>query len=357
MRTVALQRASFLLFLSVVTAGFLWLLRPFFGTIMWAIALAMLFSPLYRRFCNATGQRTSLAALITMLLCLVVVVLPLTVIGASLVQDIVDLAEKIRSGQIDFAAYFEQVRSALPRWITNLLDRTGVGQMSGMRLKIQSMIGEASQTIASQAVNIGQNTLQFVTRIFLMLYLLFFMLRDGASLSKTVRQSLPLARSQSHYLLNQFTTVTRATIKGNVVVAAAQGALGGIAFSLLGVQGALVWGVMMAFLSLVPAVGAALIWFPVSLYLLAIGATWKGIGLIAFGVLVIGLVDNLLRPILVGKETRLPDYLVLMSKVGGISVFGNNGFVIGPVIAALFVTAWKLFTDAEDDTEAPKAST
>jgi predicted PurR-regulated permease PerM len=145
-------------------------------------------------------------------------------------------------------------------------------------------------------------------------------------------------------LLSKFTTVVRATVKGNVAVAATQGALGGLIFSFLGIQGALLWGCVMAFLSLLPAVGASLIWAPVAIYFLFTGAIWQGLTLTAFGVLVIGLVDNLLRPLLVGKDTQLPDYVVLISTLGGMVLFGLNGFVIGPVIAALFIAAWDLFS-------------
>ncbi|NLD69892.1 MAG: AI-2E family transporter, partial [Limnobacter sp.] len=123
-------------------------------------------------------------------------------------------------------------------------------------------------------------------------------------------------------------------------VALVQGGLGGIAFAVLGIGGAVLWGVLMALLSLLPAVGAGLVWTPVAIYLLATGALGKGVALIAYGVLVIGLVDNLLRPILVGKDTRMPDYLVLISTIGGLAVFGLNGFVIGPLIAAVFIAAW-----------------
>ena len=131
-----------------------------------------------------------------------------------------------------------------------------------------------------------------------------------------------------------------------VLMAAAQGALGGLAFWFLGVNGALLWAVLMAFLSLLPAVGAGLIWLPVALYLLATGAVWQGAALIAYGVLVIGLVDNVLRPLLVGKDTKMPDYVVLISTLGGLAAFGLNGFVIGPVIAAMFMAVWDMYIDA-----------
>jgi predicted PurR-regulated permease PerM len=144
-------------------------------------------------------------------------------------------------------------------------------------------------------------------------------------------------------LVGRFTTVIRATVKGTVVVAAVQGALGGLMFWLLGIQASLLWGAVMAILSLLPAVGAALIWVPTSLYLLATGGVWQGVALIAYGVFVISTVDNFLRPLLVGKDTRMPDYLVLVSTLGGLAVFGVNGLVIGPVIAAMFIVAWDLF--------------
>jgi predicted PurR-regulated permease PerM len=179
---------------------------------------------------------------------------------------------------------------------------------------------------------------------FIMLYLLFFLLRDGATLSTRIRDAIPLSASHKRHLFKKFTTVIRATVKGNVAVAAVQGALGGVAFWFLGIQGALLWAVLMGFLSLLPAIGAAVVWLPVAIYFLVTGAIWQGVTLIVFGVLVIGLVDNVLRPILVGKDTQMPDYVVLISTLGGMALFGLNGFVIGPAVAALFIACWDLFS-------------
>jgi len=285
---------------------------------------------------------------------LVIVILPLVVIATSLVQDVAEVAQRVRSGQLNFAGYVQQVVAALPQWLANLLDRFGLSNMEAMLSKLSAVAAQASQAIGQQALSIGQNTLDFIVGFFVMLYLLFFLMRDGSDLSKTLRNALPLARPHTHYLLNKFTTVIRATIKGNVAVAAAQGLLGGVAFALLGVQGALLWGVVMAFLSLLPAVGAALIWAPVAIWFLATGAVFKGLALIFIGVFVVGLVDNVLRPILVGKDTQMPDYVVLISTLGGMAVFGINGFVIGPVIAALFMAVWSLFAESnEEDGNAP----
>ena len=176
-----------------------------------------------------------------------------------------------------------------------------------------------------------------------MLYLLFFLLRDSDSLLSQLRAAIPLRPDRQAALAEKFTVVIRATVKGNIVVAIVQGALGGLIFWLLDIHGPVMWAVVMAVLSLLPAVGAALVWAPVAIYLLATGSVWPGLALIAYGVLVIGLVDNVLRPLLVGKDTRMPDYVVLISTLGGIAIFGINGFVIGPMIAAMFIAVWGIF--------------
>ena len=344
-----LQRGFFLFLLAAVTVAFFWILLPYSGAVLWGVALAILFNPLYKRLLAKFGKkRRTLAALATLVICLVIVFLPLSMIAGSLVQDVSTITQRIRSGELNFATYFQQVVAALPRPVLNLLDRFGLGNMEALLSKLSTTAAQGSQMIAQQALSIGQNTFDFVVSFFVMLYLLFFLLRDGADLSKTIREALPLARPHTHYLLNKFTTVIRATVKGNVVVAAVQGTIGGLAFWMLGVQGALLWGVVMAFLSLLPAVGAALIWGPVAIYLLASGALAKGLGLVFVGVFVIGLIDNILRPLLVGKDTQMPDYVVLISTIGGMALFGINGFVIGPVIAALFMAAWSLFVDSNN---------
>jgi predicted PurR-regulated permease PerM len=181
-----------------------------------------------------------------------------------------------------------------------------------------------------------------------MLYLAFFLLRDGEQLLRSAARGVPLDLVHQKALAAKFSTVIRATVKGSLVVAIVQGALGGLAFWALDVQGALLWAVLMAFLSLVPAVGAALVWGPVAGFLALQGHWPEAIGLTAWGVLAIGMVDNLLRPILVGKDTRLPDYVVMISTLGGMSVFGINGFVIGPVIAAMFMAVWHIWAPDSD---------
>ena len=342
MNTPALQRAVFLLLLAGVTAAFLWVLAPFFGAVMWAVTLALLFHPLHQRILRRVGGRATLAALLTLAVCLVIVILPMIMVGTSMAADVTVFVQRVRSGDISFRTYFQQIVAALPGWVTEWLNRFGFVNLESLLDKLSSGLLQGGQLVATHALELGQNTFQFLVNFVVMMYLLFFLLRDGLALSRLVRESVPLERGHTHYLLNKFSTVVRATVKGNLLVAAIQGALGGLAFWYLDLGAAVLWGVLMAFLSLLPAVGAALVWLPVAVYLFMAGQVGASLGLVAWGVLVIGLVDNLLRPLLVGRDTRMPDYVVLITTLGGMAAFGINGFVIGPTIAALFVAVWHI---------------
>lgn len=348
MTQFTLQQKTFLLLLAVVTIGFGWILWPFFGAVFWGVVFAILFAPLYRRLLLATGKRPNSAALIALLSILIMVILPLSLVGASLIDQAARAYELLSPARLDLAASFQKIIQALPLWLVNLLERFDLTNLATLQQRLSTVTTQVSQLIATQAINLGRNTFDFLVSLTVMLYLLFFLLRDGQELAARIRQALPMSRKYKQRLFTNFTTVIRATVKGNVLVAAAQGALGGLILWFLGVEAPLLWGVLMAFLSLLPAVGAALVWAPVAIYFLITGVIWKGVVLIAFGVLVIGLVDNVLRPILVGKDTKMPDYVVLLSTLGGMALFGLNGFVIGPVIAALFIAAWDLFASAEE---------
>jgi predicted PurR-regulated permease PerM len=338
-----LEDKTFLLLVIVVSAAFAWVLWPFYGAILWGTITAIVFVPLYRWVFKLLPQRRNLAAGTTVLIIIVMVILPLTLITMALLQEASSVYQSIESGQLNFDRYFQQVFEALPAWAANLLARFGLTNLDAVQQKLSLGLTAGSQFLTTQIINVGQNTFNFVVSLILMLYLLFFLLRDGKELLRSIRDAIPLHADQKRALFEKFTVVIRATVKGNIVVAIAQGALGGLIFWTLGIHAPLLWAVLMAFLSLVPAVGAGLVWLPVAIYFLITGATWQGMVLIAYGVLVISVVDNILRPILVGKDTKLPDYVVLISTLGGISVFGINGFVLGPVIAAMFMAIWHIF--------------
>lgn len=337
------QHNTFLLLLATATVAFGWIVWPLYGSVFWGVVLAILFRPLYSRLLVSVRWRRNLASALTLIICLLIVILPMTLLTLALLQEASSTFERIRSNEIGFGAYFRQAIAALPAWAINLLDRLGLSEFSALQDKLSARVAVASQIVAKQAVNVGQGMFNVLISFAIMLYLLFFLLRDGSQLTERISQAIPLAEEHKKRLFEKFATVIRATVKGNIVVAIAQGTLGGLMFWFLGIQGALLWGAVMAVMSLVPVVGPGLVWLPVAAYFLLTGVVWKGVLLTLYGVLVIGLVDNVLRPILVGKGTKMPDYIVLISTIGGLVLIGPNGFVIGPVIAAVFMAAWDLY--------------
>lgn len=341
MRTIENKALLFLLVL--VGAAFAWILLPFYGAVLWGVVIAIVFAPLYRWLLRTLADRSNTAAFITVFLILIIVILPLMLVGAVLAQEAYNFFEKMQSGVIDPIQFLQKILDALPALVVRLLDGFGLGNTSGVQEKLSAGLVKSSQFIAGQILNVGQGTFDFVANLFVMLYLLFFLLRDGNNISTRIKSALPLRQEHQQALLLKFAVVIRATVKGDMVIALLQGSLGGLIFWTLGIGAPLLWSVVMAFFSLLPAIGTSLVWMPVAIYLLATGAVWQGIVLIAFGALVIGLVDNVLRPILVGKDTKMPDYIVLLSTLGGIEAFGLNGFVIGPVIAAMFIASWDIY--------------
>ena len=342
-----LEHRAFLLLLTVVSVAFFWLLLPFYGAVFWAVILAIVFQPLQRNFEYRFGSRSNLAAFLSVMVCIVIAIIPMTLIVGALIREGTELVGQVQSGAIDPSSILGNLQDALPPWAQHWFDRLGIGNLELLRGRLVELLRQASQVIAARALSIGQDTLRLFVSAGIMLYVLFFLFRDGRLIARNVRAAMPLSDEYNARLTARFAAVVRATVKGNIVIAVIQGMIGGVAFWALGIKGALLWGTLMTFLSLLPAVGAALVWVPAAVYLILTGAVAKGVALVLVGTLVIGLVDNLLRPVLVGRDTRLPDYVVLISTLGGIALFGINGFVIGPLIAALFVAAWTIFRDEQ----------
>lgn len=353
MNETTLQDKSLTVLLVLVSAAFIWILLPFYGAVFWAVILGIVFAPLQGRLQLKFGWQRNLTSLCTLSICLVIAILPVIIISALLVQEGATLYKSVESGELDIAGYVAQFKHSLPPYFQHLLDRFGIGELNGLREKIVKSAMTGGQVLASQAFSFGQGTFEFIVSFFIMLYLLFFFLRDGAELARKVRMAVPLQEQQKRRLQLKFNRVVRATVKGNLLVAITQGVLGGLIFWFLDIPSVLLWAVLMAFLSLLPAVGAGIVWAPVAVFFLLTGAIWQGVVLGLFGIFVIGLVDNLLRPLLVGKDTRMPDYMILISTLGGLAVFGLNGFVIGPLIAALFMSSWAIFIETKPRVQLP----
>jgi predicted PurR-regulated permease PerM len=337
-----LEENSFLVLLVVASLLFCAIVLPFSGAILWALVASMLFMPLNDRLVRLT-RRPNLAAGLSLLAILATVIVPAFLLGSALVGELAGLIVRIREGDIDLIGTLERMRDALPYWLRRTL---GVDRLTTARATQAWIAGHFSgslQVIAGRLLEFGTSAFGYLVSVGVMLYLSFFMLRDGRRVIASVETAMPLRLDQGREVFSRFLSVVRATIKGSLIVAIAQGTVGGLVFWVVGVTPALLWGVAMAFMSLLPAIGTGLIWVPVAIYLLATGAIWQGLFVVFCGLFVIGMVDNLLRPILVGREARMPDYLAFVSTLGGLQLFGFNGFILGPAAAALFLSVWELY--------------
>ena len=344
------EDCAFLALLIGVTALFLWMMLPFFDVIFWAATIGILFHPVYRTIAEKWRMGRILSAFITILLCLVLIIIPLSYILYNCVVEATLLYQRLHSDQNSFVGYIDRIKDCYP-FLQDWLHYAGY-DLERIKSLLTKAALSASSFLARNTVTLGENTLGFLTNLALVLYIAFFLLMDGTKIQELLIKALPFGDHREKLLFRKFAEVTRATVKGSLLVAAAQGALGGVIFWLLDIHAALLWGVVMTALALIPVVGAALVWGPVAIYLLLTGDYWDGGILLAYGSTVIGLADNILRPLLVGRDTKLPDFLVLLSTLGGFVFFGMDGFVTGPTLAVLFVTVWQIFI-AEFGANAP----
>lgn len=347
--TSRLENGFLITLVILVSFAFAYLIEPFFGAVIWAVVMAVLFLPIYDRFVRLMRGRTSSAALLTLLLIVSLVIIPAIILGIVLLGEASDIYTRIQSGEIDFSLAFRAFEGTLPLWAQEQMENYGIGNFSAVRAKVESIIASSFESVISQLINIGQSAFSFFLALGVMLYLTFFLLRDGRTLVQHVNRAIPLPETQRRILFQKFVTVIQATIKGSLIVAILQGAIGGAIFWLLDIRGALLWGVSMGILSLLPAIGTGLVWVPVAIYLIVTGAIWQGVTLVLCGLFIIGMVDNILRPILVGRDTRIPDYIILISTFGGIQLLGFNGIVIGPLLAALFLALWSIFAQSRGE--------
>ncbi len=332
---------------AVVTAALLWVIWPYIGAIFWSVVLAIVFAPLHAWILRLSGGRRVVAGLATLLAIVVGVVVPLALLASALLRQAAALYADIAARRIDFGAYLQRITDAMPAWAQQALEGNGAGDLGWIREKLSESAVEASQFIATHLLGFGLNAFSFALSLAIMLYLLYVLLSDGRTLASRIERFSPLPADETRSLATTFATVIRATVKGGVVMAATQGLLGGLMLGFLGIEATLFWGVVFGLLSMIPAVGAGLLWAPIALYFLVTGAVWKGVVLILFGVVVLTATDNILRPFLVGRDTQLPGYMVLVATLGGIATFGLNGVIVGPMVAALFVAAWNLFDSIE----------
>lgn len=336
---VKLRNYLFLGLLLGVTVLLFYLLRPFAFPLFWAAVIAGLFYPFYRRL-NQRLKNANLSSFLTLLLVTFIIIIPLMVVSLLVFNELRGLYITVTTNR---SAITETLRSILTFIQNNpLLEGFNINQAQVIE-RFQDMSQRVVTAAFNGVSNFTQNSFQFVVQFVLMLYSLFFFLRDGESMLKKLMFVLPLGQKYEKLLYTKFTSTAKATLKGTLVVGLVQGLMGGILFAALGIPGTLILTVLMILASLIPAVGAFIIWFPVAIILLLTGSIAKGVIIIVVGTFLIGTIDNFLRPILVGKDIKMHPLIILFTTLGGIALFGISGFVIGPVVASLFLAFWEMY--------------
>jgi predicted PurR-regulated permease PerM len=331
-------RGAFVLLLALaVTAAFLLTIQGFLMALLMAAVLTGLCRPVHRRLLRLLRGRESLSAVLTVLGLTVLLVVPATLFGGLVTAQALEISQRAQP------------------WVSRHVSAAQDGEdlvpvpafLEPYEQQIMGKVGELAGSLGGYLVNVladaTRGTVTFFFMFFVTLYALFFFLRDGRQTLDRILYVIPLGPEEEERLVERFVSVSRATVKGTLVIGIVQGALAGGAFAVVGIQGAAFWGTVMAFLSIIPGLGTALIWVPAVIYLLTVGSVAAGIGLAAWCAAVVGTADNVLRPILVGRDTEMPDLLILVSTLGGLLLFGAVGILLGPVVAALFITVWDIY--------------
>ncbi len=337
-RTV--NRGVLILVLVLISAIFFKVVQPFVQAVFIAALFAALFHPLYRWLRNIMGGRATLASLTTLLIIIFFVVTPLSIVFSIVVSQAADLADRTVPTIQQFISTpgaVSELLSTLPFYET----------LQPYRSMLLNVAGDFSRSLSGWAVDMAQSftrgTISSALSLLIILYTMFFLFIDGDRFLYYLLYYIPLNDDDEKKLLERFISVTRATLKGTAVIGILQGGLAGLALNFAGIPSSLFWAVTMMFLSVVPGVGGAIVWIPATLYLFFTGQQVTAIVVGLFCVLVVGAIDNLLRPKLVGNDTQLHELMIFFSTLGGLLLFGFMGFIIGPIVAALFVTVWELY--------------
>ena len=328
------SKNAYFIILAITTILFSMLLIDYLIPVFWAIIFSILFSPFYN-WLNKKTERQSLSSSITIFVILLLVILPSILILGAITNEVFKIVSILESGG------FENRSSSIIPSIENAIKLIGLN-IDDIYKQLNQFVYSLSQLTYTTLMRITENIFSFIVSSLIMVYLLFFFLKDGENIINNCISVFPMDDDHERYLLDQFHQVTKVTIKGTFIVAFVQGFLGFVILSILNIQGAILWGFLMALFSIFPGIGTAVVWLPITIFLIYSGMWVQGLILLFSGLFIIGLVDNLLRPYLISKETSLPDYLVLLTTIGGISLFGISGFVIGPIIASLFISLWSL---------------
>jgi len=338
-----LRTAFVLLLVAAVTALFLAVAWSFLKPLLLGALLAGLFHPLYRWIARLLGRRQSLGAAVTLLVLLVLGLGPISVFLGIVVQQALTVSDQAipwLTQHLGAASTFN-----VNEWVMQRFPALAKYMPSQEQLVEQ--VGTAAKTAGAFLVALASRmtvtTASFLLNLFVMLYAMFFFFKDGHKILERIFYYTPLSDEDERRMLTQFASITRATIKGTLVIGIIQGALGGIAFRVAGIEGAALWGTIMTILSIIPGIGAPLVWVPFVIFLYVNGQYLTATLLLLWCGIVVTTIDNFLRPVLVGRDAQMPDLLILIGTLGGLFLFGPMGFIVGPIICGLFLTVWDIY--------------
>lgn len=344
MQLTKVRLGLFFFLLIIITLSFGYLLKPFFYSIFWAAVLASIFYPLYSKINNKI-KMPSLSAGIMLTLVVLVIIIPLAGIFSLLIRESIDIYTEIDNnrGEIIYNA------QKTIEWINNLpfLENWGLDKTFWIE-KISETTKSVTAFIFLTLKNFTQNSVLFLAFFLLMMYALFYFFKDGKSFLLKAMHLIPLGDKYEKIIYNKFSESARVALTSTLIVGGVQGILGGFIFFVLGIKGAIIWGIIMVALSIVP-IGPSIIWLPASIVLLITGQITQGVILLLFGLFVISLSDNLLRPLLIGKQSKIHPLLILFATIGGMLLFGFTGFVLGPILVALLVSMWEIYDEHYKD--------
>ena len=338
-----LRTAFVLLLVAAVTALFVAVTWPFLKPLLLGALLAGLFHPLYRWITRLLGGRQSLGAAVTLVVLLVLGLGPISAFFGIVVQQGLTVSDQAipwlnrHLGAANMSNVHEWLVHRFPALADYMPSQEQLLQQVGTAAKTAGafLVSFASRMTAMTAV--------FLLNLFVMLYAMFFFFKDGHKILERILYYLPLSDEDETLMLARFTSITRATVKGTLVIGIIQGALSGVAFWVAGIDGAALWGTVMTILSIIPGIGAPLVWVPAVILLFVNGQYLTATLLLVWCGAVVGTIDNFLRPVLVGRDAKMPDLLILIGTLGGLFLFGPIGFIVGPIICGLFLTVWDIY--------------
>ncbi len=339
MDNAKIRSIIFFVFMFIVGLIFLFILKPFFFALFWAAVIASVFRPLFRKI-NKRLNRPDISSSIVIAVILLIIFLPAMIISSLVIAESIDIYNSIDSNS-----------PTLEASLKNVFDQfTHHPYIQKLHIKEKVWIdkmAEAAKAVANYLLGslkgLTENALTFFVQFGVMLYALYFFIRDGGRFLQSVFRYFPLGNGRENILYEKFKVTAWATLKVTFIIGGIQGVLGGMLFFFTGIRGALTWAIIMVMTSIIPSVGCAIVWVPAAIIMIIMGHLWEGIIILAFGTLVISMVDHFLRPLLLGKDVEMHPLTIFLSTVGGIMLFGISGFVIGPIVASLFISILEMY--------------